>query len=255
MHSAIYSGVIRHRRFEPRAHQFSYRVFMMYLDLAEIDGIFSDSWLWSARRPALAWYRRADFFGDPEVPLNTAVQDLVEQRTGERPAGPIRMLANLRYFGYLINPISCYYCFDPAGEDVQFIVAEVTNTPWNERCAYVIRTDPKLALQRNLFTKLMHVSPFNPMDMKYHWTSRTPGERLSLHLETHSDSQRIVDATLCLKREPITPRQLRRTLLEYPLMTAKVAWAIHYQALKLWLKGIPFYPHPSKNPNLETKTV
>ena len=112
MNSCLYVGQIRHRRLAPKPHFFFYRIFMAYLDLQELDTVFTGNPLWSTRRPALAWFRRADYLGDPSVPLDQAVRDLVEQKTGVRPIGPVRVLSHLRYFGYSFNPVSFYYCFD-----------------------------------------------------------------------------------------------------------------------------------------------
>ena len=136
MHSALYQGWLRHRRRAPRAHAFAYPLFMAYLDLAELDRVFAGRWLWSARRAAPARFAREDHFGDPALPLDEAVRRLVHERTGRRPAGPIRLLTHLRYFGYVFNPVSFFYCY--AGDEVQTIVAEVNNTPWGERCMYVL---------------------------------------------------------------------------------------------------------------------
>jgi DUF1365 family protein len=150
MHSAIYRGYVRHRRFTPHAHRFSYQVFMMYLDLDELDKVFAVSPFWSRKPWRPARFERSDFLGDPAVPLKRAVQQRIHDETGLWHEGPIRMLANLRYFGFNINPISCYYCFD-GQEALQFIVVEVTNTPWNERQSYVIQCDPMdatMALKR-----------------------------------------------------------------------------------------------------------
>jgi len=114
--SAIYRGTVRHRRFTPKQHDFTYKVFMVYLDLEEIDQVFSQSTWWSEKWFGLARYRRKDFFDrKSDTSLHTAVADYVEQHNGHRPDGPIRMLANLRYFGFIINPITCYYCFDKTG--------------------------------------------------------------------------------------------------------------------------------------------
>ena len=118
MRSAIYHGWLRHRRHAPRLHAFRYRLFLMYLDLAELDTVFRGRWLWSTRRTALARFDRADHLGDPDVPLERAVRDLVESRGGRRPAGPIRLLPHLRYFGHCFNPpthnhTASYNCFLP----------------------------------------------------------------------------------------------------------------------------------------------
>ncbi len=244
MNSAIYHGWVRHRRFEPRAHTFHYRVFMPYLQLDELPEAFSGSVLWSDTRPAPARFRRDDFLGDPALPLEEAVRQRVQQATGRRPAGPIRLLANLRYFGFIMNPIACYYCFDEAGETVEYIVAEVTNTPWRERHSYVLPADLARPWLRTTFAKTFHVSPFHPMDMQYRWHSNTPGEKLVLHLANEREGRTAFDATLSLDREPLTAAALNRHLLRYPLMTAKVGAAIYWQALRLWLKKTPFFPHP-----------
>ena len=138
MHSALYIGRVRHRRFAPRRHAFEYGLYMAWLDLAELDRVLRGRWLWSARRPAPARFRRTDYLGDPCVPLDRAVRDRVEQETGVRPAGPIRVLTHLRYFGLCFNPVTFYYCYDPADTRVETIVAEITNTPWKERHSYVL---------------------------------------------------------------------------------------------------------------------
>lgn len=254
MHSAIYSGWVRHRRFKPAAHEFRYKLFMMYLDLAELPRLFDRFWLWSARRPALAWFRRSDYLqrgGEGATSLDEAVRELVKRETGTAPRGPIRLLTHLRYFGHCFNPVSFYYCFDERGEKVETIVAEITNTPWGERHAYVLPahgSGSRDATLRFRFDKRFHVSPFMPMQMTYDWRLTAPGERLLVHMENLRDGQRAFDATLSLERREISGGALARTLLRFPLMTLRVMAAIHWQALRLWLKRVPFHSHPAKSP-------
>lgn len=244
MHSAIYSGWLRHRRFFPRSHRFSYRVFMMYLDLDEIDAVFKLSPFWSCKMWRPARFKRSDFLGDPKSPLADSVRLRIKQETGMEHSGPIRVLTNLRYFGFIINPITSYYCFDN-NEKLQFMVVEVTNTPWRERVSYVLQCDPERAYQRITFNKQMHVSPFNPMNMKYQWCNNLPSTRLNLHLECDCQNFSHVDATMALKREEISTQNLNSILIRFPLMTIKVALAIYWQAFRLWLKRIPVHDHPA----------
>jgi DUF1365 family protein len=247
MRSCLYAGWVRHRRFAPVEHAFKNRIFLPMLDLGELEEVFEGRWLWSTRRPALAWFRRKDYLGDPSVPLDTAVRDLVEQRTGTRPEGPISVLAHPRYFGYVFNPVSFYYCYPPGGDQLETIVAEITNTPWKERHAYVLSareaagSPPKLRFR---FAKNFHVSPFMPMDHDYDWTFTPPGQNHVVHMENLAGGDRVFDATMRLERRPLTGPELARALVAYPLMTTKVTLAIYWNALRLRLKRAPFHDHP-----------
>ncbi|MGE0552269.1 MAG: DUF1365 domain-containing protein [Gemmatimonadales bacterium] len=248
MKSALYEGMVRHRRLSPVPHRFRQRLFMVYLDLEELPRVFAGTRLWSVDRAAPAWFRRADYLGASGRPLDHAVRNLVERRIGHRPSGPIRMLTHLRYWGFVFNPVTFYYCFEPAGEAVEAIVAEVTNTPWNERYAYVLdgRSARDGSGTRHRLTKRFHVSPFMPMSHDYHWRFSTPGRSLVVHMESVAERAKVFDATLALRRRPITGRTLRGALLKYPAMTLAVVAGIYWQAAALWIKGAPFHSHPER---------
>jgi DUF1365 family protein len=249
MHSALYRGSLEHRRHAPRPHAFRYGLFMVLLDLAELDTVFRGRWLWSTTRRALARFERRDHLGYPALPLDQAVRDLVLEQTGTRPEGPVRLLTHLRYFGYVFNPVSFYFCFDAAGEQVQSVVAEVNNTPWGERHCYVLQPQRQGDWLVARSGKAMHVSPFHAMDLEYEWRFRPRAEGLDVAMALRPLGQPaatpVFHAYMSLARAPIAARTLASTLLRFPLMTAQVIAAIHWQALRLWLKRVPVHDHPA----------
>ncbi len=247
LQTAIYVGAVRHRRFDATAHAFSVRLYFVYLDLAELDRAFAGRWLWSHRRLAPMRFRRRDYFGPPDVPLVDAVKDAVARRIGVRPDGAVRLLTNLRSWGYLFNPVSFYYCFDRSGR-LAAVLAEITNTPWGERHHYVLPARPDGVVEGS-FDKAFHVSPFQPMEQRYRWRLTAPGDRLFVHMENQAADRTVFDASLTAARRPWTGRTLAGILLRHPWMTGKVVLSIYWQALRLWWKRATFHPHPAKGPD------
>ncbi|MFY9342554.1 MAG: DUF1365 domain-containing protein [Planctomycetota bacterium] len=248
LHSAIYVGAVSHRRFDSRKHSFAIRVYMTWLDLDEVERAFAGRWWWSASRPAPVRFRRADYFGPQDQPLADAVRDAVAAATGQRPDGPVRMLTNLRCFGFVFNPVTFYYCFDRQ-QRLAAVLAEITNTPWGERHHYVVGASPGQPATAPLhaaFAKAFHVSPFQPMDLGYRWTFAPPGEQLTVHMANLRGDEVVFDATLTAERRAWTTGNLWRALLRHPWMTAKVVAMIYLHALVLWCKRAPFHVHPKK---------
>lgn len=241
--SALYRGIIRHRRFTPVVHEFRYRVTMPLLDLATVENELKVPGLLSTRYPALGWFRRADYMGDPAQSLSDMIRDTVEAETGWRVDGRIRLLTNLRYWGFVMNPIAIFYCDDSDGQ-LRYLVLQVTNTPWREKTLYVVRSEPESRNQNGRFAKRMHVSPFHPMDMTYDCRFRAPESKLFFHLENHRSSRRETDATLVLERVPMTLARLTGLVIRQPSMSMKAGMGIYWQALKLRLKKAPVYHHP-----------
>jgi uncharacterized protein len=234
--SCIYEGTIRHRRVQPR-REFRHRLALFYLDLEELPSLLGGRL--TDRRSGLLRFRRRDYLGPEARPLDRAVRDAVQAQIGTRPSGPVRVLTQLRSFGHCFNPVSFYYCFDEPAERVRAVVAEVTNTPWGERHAYV------LSGRAAEFDKALHVSPFMAMDHVYLARASLPGRRLAIHVESRRRGELAFDATLALRRRELTRRSAARLATRYPLANVRVLALIYGQAIGLRLAGAPFHRHPA----------
>jgi uncharacterized protein len=248
MNSCLYFGNLVHRRLKPADNAFRYNLFMVYLDLWELETVFQGRWFWSLERFNWATFRRGDHIRRPG-PLAQVVRNVVQEQLGFLPGGPIRMLTHLRYCGYCFNPISIYYCYASDNTTLEAIVAEVHNTPWGEE--YVRALDARQGPNDGPFylfelEKEFHVSPFMPMDIHYLWRFTAPQEKLSARMDLVRAGEPVFNVALELERQPLDGRTMAKALLRWPWMTWRVVTAIYWQALRLKCKGVPFYSHPAQ---------
>ncbi len=244
--AAIYHGTVGHRRFGPVAREFTPRLFLAHVDVDALPESLDSIPCWSARHRAPVQFRRRDFFDGGTQPLGAAVRDLVEERLGRRPSGAIFLLAHLRTFGQLFNPLAVYYCWAPDGDDLDAIVLEVTNTPWGERHWYVF--DAREGRATGCTPKGMHVSPFLPMDVEYRVTWTVPGAELRLRIEVERAGRPIFESDLALRRTTLDRRSAIGFLVRHPVMPLRGWVSIYRQALRLFVARVPLYLHPARRP-------
>lgn len=247
----LYTGTVGHRRFTPFNHFFNYPLFMAYIDLNTVNHFLDKSWFWNVDKKAIISFNRKDYHGDPKLDLSMSVRKTIYETIGLEVKGPIRLLTHLSYFGYCFNPVSFYYCFDEGDTDVEAILAEVTNTPWKERHAYVIKNvgDEKKQL-KSTFKKKFHVSPFWGMDHDYEWLFSRPSETINVNMKNFRLEKKVFDAHLYMNRKSFTKKELLKQVIKFPFITLMVVIRIHFQAFLLWLKRAPFFIHPDKIKNL-----
>ena len=238
MDSALYLGKVFHARHIPKKHQFSYNIFLVWLALDEVDSLAENVRGFSSTHWAPMEFRRSDYLGDPQQPLHREVLNRMSELAGEQLQGRVFMLGQVRMFGLFFSPVNFYYLRSSDGS-YSHVLAEVSNTPWNERHHYLV----DLKTQDNN-GKAFHVSPFNPMDMQYHWKIQQPDQKLALHLSCSKQGKHF-DASLQMNRKKLNSKSLLRVLMSIPNMTIKTVWGIYWQALKLFIKGVPVYPHPA----------
>jgi DUF1365 family protein len=247
MESALYVGKLRHRRFSPRLHEFSYPVYMAFLDVDRIPELMRVSAFSSYNRWNWTSYCERDHFGDPQRSLRERLTEDAARYGVALPDGPIFLLTHLRYLGYVFNPVSFFYCYDRAGR-LSLMMSEVNSTFGESHNYWLTASNEResVAAKRYTTAKQIHVSPFMGMDLHYDWIFTAPGERLVAHMNTISEGKPFFDATLQLEHRPWERRELCRVLVSYPLMTMRVIGGIHWEALKLWLKQVPVFTHPAK---------
>jgi DUF1365 family protein len=245
LESAIYEGTLRHRRHQSSDHQFTYPLFMALLDIDHIPELMAASAITSYNRANLLSFQQRDHFGDPALPLRERLDRDARANGVELPDGKIFLLTHLRNFGYTFNPVSFFYCFG-ADEKPACILAEVNNT-FGETHNYWLTAAQQVkagASQRYRFNKQFHVSPFFSLGHLYDWTFNNSADRLIVESKNLENGELAFDSTLSLQRREWTARNLHRTVLRFPFMTARTILGIHWQALRLWAKKVPVVHHP-----------
>lgn len=253
MNSAIYTGTLRHRRFKPLKHEFTYPLFMVFLDIDRIPELMRVSGFTGYNQWNWASFEERDHFGDPRLPLRHRLEQDAIRAGVALPGGPVFLLTHLRYLGYNFNPVSFFYCYDEAGE-LQAVMAEVNNT-FGESTNYWLTGANRLSSFGSLHyrcRKNMHVSPFMPMEIDYDFILTQPAGQLVAHMNTREQGGVNFDATLLLVRHPWSSQALHRVLRAHPWMTAKVTAAIYFEALKLFLRKVPVFTHPARRKAMET---
>lgn len=235
--SALYKGKVFHARHVPKKHVFNYEIFLFWLALDEIDYVCSQVRGISKSRFSMIRFLRSDYLGDPQRDLHTCVLERMSELANKKLQGKVFMLGQMRMFGLYFSPVNFYYLQDSQGSFTHML-AEVSNTPWNERHHYLVDLN-----NQEDCDKAFHVSPFNPIDMRYHWNVKQPNQRLALSLSC-SKGEKHFDASLSLLKQTLNSNNLLRVVLSIPSMTVKTVIGIYWQALKLFLKGVPFYGQP-----------
>jgi DUF1365 family protein len=240
--SALYTGTLVHARRTPKENVFRYPVCFYLLDLDELPALDRGLRFFSYNGRNLVTLRDRDHLGDPARTIRENVLDFLDGRGIDLAGGRILLLTNLRVLGYVFNPVSFYYCYGPDGE-LRCMVAEVSNT-FGEMHPYLLGEGQRTGEHAYTARKRMHVSPFFSLDQEYRFFFSEPGERLHARVDVWEGGQRRLGSVLAGTRQPLLNSTLGNALLRYPLMPQQVISRIHWQALRLYLKGVPFHPKP-----------
>lgn len=242
--ASLYVGKVMHARLKPKPHRFVYRVFSLLIDLDRLDEANRASRLFSVGRFNLVGFHEKDH-GNGDAPLGRQIRETLARGGIDLTGGRVLLLCYPRILGYVFNPLATYWCYGADGA-LKAVVYEVTNT-FHERHSYVApiaEGELGSAGLRQDRDKLMYVSPFLDMGMTYAFRIRPPGDGVRLRILESDAEGPILAATFSGERRPLTSATLVRLCARFPFMTLKVMAAIHWEALRLWLKGVRLADHP-----------
>ncbi|MGS0674309.1 DUF1365 domain-containing protein [Shewanella sp. 30m-9] len=239
--SGVYTGNVMHRRYQPSHHGFNYPMAMLGIDLDELNQLESMSWVFSSKHFAPLRFKQTDYLNQmvAEQPdLKTRVLLKTSELGANQACNRVVFVGQVRHFGFYFSPINCFFCYRDT--KAKYLLAEVSNTPWNERHYYLIDLEKPEPTD-----KAFHVSPFMDLNMKYIWRIKAPASDVRVGIENRN-TQKLFDANLCLFKREMSAQNLKAMLLKFPFMTLKIVQGIYWQALKLFIKRVPFIGHPDK---------
>lgn len=249
--SSIYLGNINHRRLSPKKHSFNYTLYMLALDASEVEKQQSPSWLFGFSKFHPLRFFEKDYIKSEPGSLNQRIRNKVTELGGDTDISRVLMLVQVRCFGIYFSPANFYFCYDQS-DNCTYMLAEVSNTPWNERHFYLVNLQNK---DEMINEKYFQVSPFMDLNMSYFWQVKPPSsdyEKLAINIQSKRENlqsgkmDKLFDVSLLMHKKEFTHKSLLGVWCQLPVMTIKVVFSIYWQALKLFIKGIPFIGYQTK---------